>query len=344
MKYSINMLSKAHTVEGQGVGSATIEQIKLVKSNLKNKFKVNVNRLKKSNIYHYHTLNPQYFLLMPFAKMFGKTVCSVHFLPETVDKSLKLIPPIKWLFYKYIIMFYKNVDYLVTVNPYFIDKLETYGIKREKVTYIPNFVSKKQFFVIGDDKKQKIREKYNIDKDKFVVVSAGQLQTRKGIFDFVKMAKQLPEVQFVWAGGFSFGKMTDGYEKIKKIVDNPPENVKFLGIVKREEMNDIYNMSDVMLLASFEEFFPMTILESMNCEKPILLRDLEIYENILFDFYIKSDSVDSFVYEINKLKCNNNYYDMASNNSKRGNEFYSRENVLKLWNEFYTGIINGKRN
>jgi len=341
MKRLINMMSQAHTVEGQGVGSATYEQIQLVSNGLRSKFKVVKNKFKTADICHYHTINPQYFMFMPFTKSKGKTVCSVHFLPETVDNSLQLPKPIKYLFYKYILAFYKSVDYLVTVNPYFIDKLCDYGIDRKKVIYIPNFVSKNQFYILDDGKKKKTRKKYKIEENRFVVLSAGQLQTRKGIFDFVKIAKKMPEVQFIWAGGFSFGKITDGYEKIREIVSNPPKNIKFLGIVKREDMNEIYNMCDVMLLVSLEELFPMTILESMNCHKPILLRNLEIYENILFDFYLKTDGVDNFVEEIKKLENDTEYYKKASNMSKRGSEFYSKEHVLGLWNDFYTGIING---
>ena len=56
------------------------------------------------------------------------------------------------------------------------------------------------------------------------VLGAGQVQTRKGVLDFVNVAKQMPDVQFVWAGGFSFGRITDGYEELKKLQENPPEN------------------------------------------------------------------------------------------------------------------------
>ena len=43
-------------------------------------------------------------------------------------------------------------------------------------------------------------------------MGAGQVQTRKGVMDFVEVAKKMPDVKFVWAGGFSFGAITDGHE------------------------------------------------------------------------------------------------------------------------------------
>lgn len=49
------------------------------------------------------------------------------------------------------------------------------------------------------------------------MIGIGQVQHRKGVLDFIEVAKKLPDVQFVWAGGFSFGKITSGYEELKKI-------------------------------------------------------------------------------------------------------------------------------
>jgi len=230
------------------------------------------------------------------------------------------------------------MDYLVVVNPYFIDLLKKYGIERDKVVYIPNYVDDSMFFPVSAEEKLSLRDQYGISRDKFTIMCAGQLQTRKGIFDFVETAKQMPDKQFIWAGGFSFGKITDGYSEIKAIVDNPPENVKFLGILDREKMNGIYNMADVMFLASFEELFPMTILEAMNCGVPLLLRDLDIYENILFDFYQKGSSVGDFVAIINRLAEDKDYYQMAVEQSYKGHIFYSKEHVSDMWKNFYLRI------
>lgn len=58
-------------------------------------------------------------------------------------------------------------------------------------------------------------------------------------------------------------------------MEHPPENVRFVGMVERSEMNDYYNASDLLLLPSFAELFPMTILEALNCKLPIVVRNLE---------------------------------------------------------------------
>ena len=155
----------------------------------------------------------------------------------------------------------------------------------------------------------------------------------------MECAKRLPHIQFLWAGGFSFGKITDGYAEIEKIVANPPKNLVFPGIVDRNEMNTIYNLGDVMFLPSFEELFSMTILEAMNCSIPLLLRDIPIYEAILFDYYIKEPDLDGFIRALKQLESDSAFYKKAQSDAWRGHLFYNREHVLSMWDTFYTRVI-----
>ena len=56
------MMSSATKVKGQGVGSAYIEQVNLVREGLGDKFEVFENAHMKADITHYHTINPGYYL------------------------------------------------------------------------------------------------------------------------------------------------------------------------------------------------------------------------------------------------------------------------------------------
>lgn len=343
---TINMRSMANSVKGQGVGSCYDEQVKLVKTGLFPRFEVFENKKGHFDIIHYHTVNPTYYLERLFKKRKSAAVGYVHFLPATVDNSLKLPKIARVIFYKYILSFYGSMDYLVTVNPDIVSKIAEAGITGPEVRFIPNYVSSDSFHEKSRDDVKKIRESYGIPEDKFVALGVGQLQTRKGVRDFVKTAELMPEMLFVWAGGFSFGKITDGYDEIKAMTENPPKNVKFIGIVDRELMPDIYNMSDVLFLPSFDELFPMTILEAICCKKPLLLRDIDIYHNILFDYYLKASDVEGFAEMLQRLSADGAFYDEWCENSWKCHLRYSEESILKMWEELYTeacGSVKGSR-
>ncbi len=335
----INMMSKADMVKGQGVLAVYEEQVKLVKELLADDFDVLINGSAKADIVHYHTYNPEFLVTLANKKLESFTLGYVHFLPETVEESLDLPDFIRDIYDFYTIQFYKLMDYLVVVNPCFIEPLVNYGIDRNNIFYIPNFVSRETFKPLDQNKIRVIRERYGLDPDRFTVLGVGQLQTRKGIFDFYEIAKAMPDIQFVWAGGFSFGLISAGYDDIKKLVEDPPANLKFIGIVDREKMNEIYNMGDVMFLPSYAELFPMSILEAMSCERAILIRDLDIYPDILFDFYLKASDNQGFINEIRKLSEDKDYYEEAKRKAKKGSDYYAREHIAQMWRDVYNKIL-----
>lgn len=336
-KIRINMLSNADKVHGQGVGSAYLEQVALVKNELNEYFDVVINDSKPADIIHCHTILPQYLMKMKRNK--GVNVAYVHFLPDTLDGSIHLPSSALAVFKKYITHFYNTADYLIVVNPIFIKDLVRFGINEDKIKYIPNFVSKDTFYKQDNKKVLQTKAQYQINPSDFVVLGVGQVQTRKGVKDFIEVAKRLPEITFVWAGGFSFGKITDGYEELKQIYENPPQNVRFIGIVPRDSMNDIYNMADILFMPSYNELFPMSILEAVNSQKPLLLRDLELYEDILFKKYLVAKDNNGFVKTIQKLKDDHSFYTEYQNASYEISQYYSKEHVKEMWKDFYLQIV-----
>ena len=337
-KIRINMLSMADSVDGQGVGSAYLELMKLLKEDGKDKFEIQLNaNIKNCDIIHSHTVEPRNYLKMKRAKV--PTVAYVHFLPDTLDGSIKLPKFAFKIFKKYVISFYKNADHLVVVNPIFKKDMVKAGLDENKITYIPNFVSKEKFYKMNDKDRKKARKDFNIKENEFVVIGAGQVQTRKGVLDFVEVAKKLPDIKFIWAGGFSFGAITDGHKELQKVMENPPKNVEFIGIIPREKMNDLFNAADLLFVPSYNELFPMTILEACSTDTPLLLRDLELYEDILFKKYLKANDNDEFAKLITKLSSDSKTYKKAVDNSKYISNFYTKEHVYEMWDKFYTSII-----
>ena len=337
-KIRVNMLSMADSVDGQGVGSAYLELIKLLNEEGKDDFEVQINEgVKNCDIVHAHTFEPKNYFKLKRAKV--PTISYVHCLPEHFDGSIKLPKFAFGIFKKYVIRFYKSADHLVVVNPIFKKDMVKAGLDENKITYIPNFVSKEKFYKKSSDEIKEIRKKYGLEENDFVVLGAGQVQNRKGVKDFVEVAKKLPDVKFIWAGGFSFGAITDGHKELEKLMQNPPENVQVIGIVPRDEMNDIFNMSDILFVPSYNELFPMTILEACSTDTPIVLRNLELYEDILFKKYLSAGNNDDFSKIISNLKNDKKEYANQVENAKYISNFYSKDHVYKMWKDYYSSLI-----
>lgn len=333
----VNMIAYGQDVKGQGVGSAYQELVQLLENFAGDEIRLHFNSDKGCQINHVHTIHPFCYTQMAASSL--PTLMHVHFLPETLEGSISLPGIIQPGFIKYVLSMYKAAQELVVVNPIFIDPLADYGIDRDRITYMPNVVASKDFRPLKKENLRAIGEKYGVKPDRFTVMGVGQVQTRKGVLDFLNIAQALPDVQFLWAGGFSFGAVTDGYKDLKKAVDNPPPNAKFLGIVDRSDMNALYNLSDLLLMTSYNELFPMSILEAVNAGLPILVRDLDLYRKIYFSDYPRANENEEFIDWIGRLRDNPETYQKARAAAQKIQEDYSEESIARLWKNFYRGFF-----
>ena len=334
-KLRINMLSSSEKVAGQGVSGAYRELVSLLHRDAKDQLIVTENLPVEADVTHFHTIDFPYYLSTFQKKRSGRKIGYVHFLPDTLEGSLKIPFFLKGIVKRYVFSFYNRMEHLVVVNPMFIENLVAAGIPREKVTYIPNFVNKEKWHPLPAEQVAQLRKEMDLAEDQFVVIGAGQVQKRKGIDDFIRLAEELPEITFIWAGGFSFGGMTDGYERYKKIMDNPPENLIFPGIVSPERMRELYAMADLFLLPSYNELFPMTILEAASCEAPIMLRDLDLYKVILDGNYRATSDVSEMREAILEYKDHPEKLKDLKEKSREISKDYSEEHLLEIWLNFY---------
>ncbi len=85
---------------------------------------------------------------------------------------------------------YQKADYLITPTPYSKQLLESYGI-RVPIQAISNGIDLEKYHP-DPMKEQKFREYFKLSPDQKVIICVGLFFERKGIIDFVEIAKKMP--------------------------------------------------------------------------------------------------------------------------------------------------------
>lgn len=332
----VNMISETTAgFEGNGVHSAFLDVLDSLQKS--QGVQMVVNSKEKADIIHSHTIGPLYV-----RRSWGKkerTLISAHVIPESMVGSLILSKYWLPLFKIYLKFAYNHASTVLAVSPTVKRELEKMGIKA-KVVFLPNSINREQFQKVKDHKNNEFRIKYNIKEDEFVVLCVGQIQTRKGVKDFIDTAAKMPDVKFIWGGNRPFGKLTAGYQETEDMIKNAPTNVIFTGFIKREEISKLYNAADVFFFPSFQENHPVAVIEAASIKIPIILRDINEYKDIFFDFYMSGKNVDNFIECIKKLKEDKNTYEKYSDFADKIAEEYDVKTVTKKLLAEYQELIN----
>ena len=159
--------------------------------------------------------------------------------------------------------------------------LEHYkGLENKKIVSISNGLEL-DFFKQNKSYKDSFRKRYGYKKDDKVIVGIGIYSRRKGIVDFVELAKRLPEYKFIWFGSSPVSVATSDVKKALKEAKELP-NIKFPGHVPQEMIREALGGCDLYLFPTFEETEGIPIIEACAMETNTIIRDIPIF-NYLTD-------------------------------------------------------------
>ena len=102
-------------------------------------------------------------------------------------------------------------------------------------------------------------------------LSVNRLYPEKQIELQIESFRAMPEQKLVIAGGYAQGDHSSRYAK--KIQENFPPNVSFLGEIPDTELHDYYALCRGLICTAKDEDFGMTPLEAMAAGKPVVAVD-----------------------------------------------------------------------
>lgn len=208
-------------------------------------------------------------------KLNAKLVYSLQDLfPDSLISSgilKKAKGPIWWLGRSIEKKTYKKADCIVVISKNFHENLLKKNVPPDKLFLIPNWVDLEHVTPIAKETNRLYGE-YEIDKDKFTVVYAGNIgaaQDSKLLLAVMEKLKKDAGIQFVVFGG---GADYKGF--IEEAQAKNLENVRLNPLLSQERISEVYSLGDVALIACKpgvgKTALPSKTLSIMACDTPII--------------------------------------------------------------------------
>lgn len=217
--------------------------------------------LRQSKIDIIHTHNYKSDLLgFCASRLTGTKWVGTNHVWHSTDGKLKFYERLDAFFLKF-------ADKVTGVSQEIKNDLLLKGFKDQKVAVIDNGIQIEKFkndVPAGQLK----RTLFNLNENCFVLAIVGRLAKEKAHDIFFQAAKivieKYPDIKFLVIGD---GPLRGSLEIMSKEL-GLSKNVIFTGI--RNDMAQVYAMCDLMVNASYIEGLPMTILEAMAAQVPII--------------------------------------------------------------------------
>lgn len=285
-----------HMVGKSGLGKAIKHQMKALDSV---GIKYTTNSKEDYDILHINTYFPKSYFLAKKAKKNGKKIVyHAHSTEEDYKNGFIFAKQTSKLFKKWLIKCYSLGDVIVTPTIYSKKLLQGYkGLENKKIYDVSNGIEL-DFFKKDEKLGEEFRKKYGYTKDDKVIFGIGLYIERKGIVDFVELARRLPEYKFIW---FGYSPLLAATKPVKKAVHTKLDNLIFAGYVDQEMIKAAMSGGDLFLFPTLEETEGIPIIEACACKCNAIIRDIPIFEDWLIDGknVYKAKLVDDFE---NKIK------------------------------------------
>ena len=130
---------------------------------------------------------------------------------------------------------------------------------------LPNAVDAERFRPASSSEKRKLRSKYGIDRDKFVILHVGSITRRRNVEALTKLVQ--PDTQVVVVGSTSVQMEEDTYERLQAAGC-------LLWTKYFPNLWELYALSDCYVFPTTDKRacieMPLTVLEAMACNLPVV--------------------------------------------------------------------------
>ena len=227
------------------------------------------NHIRHSDIVHIHdSFYISSFFASVFAKLYKKPLLLTQHV-AMISHPSKIIVAIQKLVYATTAkIIFKLSNNIFIFNNRIEDFLIAKGVPKEKLIMLFNGVDTNIFSPITAEKKREVRRELHLSLNKKIILFVGRFVHKKGFEKVINLRNS--DFQIVCVGG----DIPD-----QKLSDD----IIFLGKVSQHSLAKIYQASDIFLLPSESEGFPLSVQEAMATGLPVITTDDPGYRQYNFD-------------------------------------------------------------
>ncbi|MEM2373500.1 MAG: glycosyltransferase family 4 protein, partial [Thermoproteota archaeon] len=185
-------------------------------------------------------------------------------------KKLKIIYDI---FFGYRLL--RDASKVIALSRFEAEQYRRMGVPKDKVVIIPNGIDLSEYSNLPP--KGFFKNKYNIPEEKKIILYLGRIHRIKGIDFLIKAYAYLTEEIGYKDAILIIAGPDDGYLNEAKTLTktlNIEDSVMFTGPLYGRDKLEAYVDAEFYVLPSRYETFPMTVLETYACAKPVIASNL----------------------------------------------------------------------
>ena len=226
-------------------------------------------------------------------------------------------------------------DYYISITKKMKKELIQAGFPAERIVYLPNGVNSETFSPKGE-------------KENNLLLFVGRITAGKGLHVLLKALQHLEtSVHLVIIGPSDWDEnyYLNVLNQIERENQRGKHKITYLGPLNKPEIVKWYQKASIFILPSFAEGFPVTVLEALSCETPVIATPVggipEIIKNhqtgilIPQNNHIRIAEAIQYLLENDDVRCK-----MGREGRNHVLEEYSLQIIVKKLSNFYKQIVN----
>jgi len=238
----------------------------------------------------------------------------------------------------------RNASRVIALNKFEAEQYRNMGISNSKIAIIPNGIDLSEF--VNLPPKGLFKERFGIPENKKLILYLSRINKIKGTDFLVRAYAYLVKKMHYEDAVLVIAGPDEGFLKDVKLLTHSlgvSNSVLFTGPLYGKEKNSAYVDSDVYVLPSRYETFPMGLLEAYACGKPVIVSKVGGVKDLVIEgetgFFVEPGNIKQLATRLFFLLSNDNEARKMGIKGKMFVKNFAIDKVVARLEELYREVV-----